>query len=97
MGHDGGGLLQRLSAGFVTRSQPVRLAKLPRGRSAEVRSRFTVMQQLPDFPLQCVITGYYEDKFAYDEQLGWHFTERRMKPKLAGDLSRHLKYDLADA
>jgi hypothetical protein len=67
------------------------------GRSAEVRSRFTVMQQLPDFPLQCIITGYYEDTFAYDEQRGWHFTERRMKPKLAGDLSRHLKYDLAEA
>ncbi len=67
------------------------------GRSADVRSRFTVMQQLPDFPLQCVITGYYEDKFAYDDEHGWHFTERRMKPKLAGDLSRHLKFDLAEA
>ena len=67
------------------------------GRSASVRSRFTVLQQLPDFPLQCIITGYYEDRFAYDEAAGWHFTERRMKPKLAGDLSRHLKYDLADA
>ena len=65
--------------------------------TAEVRSRFTVMQQLPDFPLQCIITGYYEDKFAYHAQHGWHFTERRMKPKLAGDLSRHLKYDLSEA
>ncbi|MBJ18981.1 MAG: nuclear transport factor 2 family protein [bacterium] len=69
----------------------------PDGRSAAVRSRFTVMQQLPDFPLQCIITGYYEDQFAYDEAVGWHFRERRMKPKLAGDLSRHLKYDLTDA
>ena len=67
------------------------------GRSARVRSRFTVMQQLPDFPLQCIITGYYEDAFAYDDREGWHFTERRMKPKLAGDLSRHLKYDLSEA
>ena len=67
------------------------------GRTAEVRSRFTVMQGLPDFPLQCIITGYYEDKFAYDDEIGWHFTERRMKPKLAGDLSRHLKYELKDA
>ena len=59
------------------------------------------MQQLPDFPLQCIITGYYEDTFEYgplpDGQDAWHFTERRMKPKLAGDLSRHLKYDLSDA
>ena len=67
------------------------------GRSAAGRSRVTVMQGLPDFPLQCIITGYYEDKFSYDEVRGWHFTERRMKPKLAGDLSRHLKYDLRDA
>ena len=63
------------------------------GRSASVRSRFTVMQQLPDFPLQCIITGYYEDQFVWDELIGWHFTERKMKPKLLGDLSRHLKYE----
>ena len=67
------------------------------GRSASARSRFSVMQGLPDFPLQCIITGYYEDKFSYDEVRGWHFSERRMKPKLAGDLSRHLKYELRDA
>ena len=55
------------------------------------------MQAVDGFPLQCVITGYYEDQFAYDEADGWHFTERRMKPTLAGDLSRHLKHDLRDA
>lgn len=65
------------------------------GREAEVRSRFTVMQQLPDFPLQAIITGYYEDRFAWDEETGWHFVERQMKPKLLGDLSRHLKYELS--
>ena len=63
------------------------------GRSADVRSRFTVMQQLPDFPLQCIITGYYEDRFAWDDETGWHFVQRQMKPKLLGDLSRHLKYE----
>jgi len=67
------------------------------GRSAFGRSRFTVMQAVPDFPLQCIIAGYYEDRFGYTEADGWHFTERRMKPKLAGDLSRHLKYELRDA
>ena len=65
------------------------------GRSADVRSRFTVMQQLPDFPLQAVITGYYEDRFGWDEESGWHFVQRQMKPKLLGDLSRHLKYEYA--
>ncbi len=63
------------------------------GRTAEVRSRFTVMQQLPDFPLQAIITGYYEDRFAWDEDSGWHFVQRQMKPKLLGDLSQHLKYE----
>ena len=65
-------------------------------RSAEVRSRCTVMQALPpDFPLQPIITNYYEDKFSYDEARGWHFVERKMIPKLLGDLSQHLKYDIA--
>ncbi len=69
----------------------------PDGRSASGRSRFTVMQAVPGFPLQCIIAGAYEDRFAYTESDGWHFTERRMKPKLAGDLSRHLNYELRDA
>ncbi len=64
------------------------------GRSATARSRFTVMQALPDFPLQCIITGYYEDRFAFEEAQGWHFVERWMKPKLIGDLSRHLNYEI---
>lgn len=63
------------------------------GRSAQVRSRFTVFQALPDFPLQPIITGHYADRFAYTEEEGWHFTERRMRPVLLGDLSRHLKYE----
>jgi hypothetical protein len=67
------------------------------GKSCFARSRFTVVQAVDDFPLQPIISGYYEDKFAWTEADGWHFTERRMKPKLAGDLSRHLKYELKDA
>lgn len=57
--------------------------------TAQARSRFTVLQQLSDFPLQVIIAGGYEDRFARDAQ-GWYFVERRMKPKLYGDLSRHL-------
>jgi hypothetical protein len=67
------------------------------GRKAETRSRFTVMQALPDFPLQCIITGTYEDGFSYSDSDGWYFTQRQMKPKLIGDLSRHLNFDLAGA
>jgi hypothetical protein len=67
----------------------------PDGATAEVHSRFSVMQALPDFPLQCIIAGDYEDRFAIDEAGAWYFTERCMKPRLLGDLSRHLKFDLA--
>ena len=66
------------------------------GRSARARSRFTVMQALEDFPLQCIITGHYEDRFARDDGGGWHFVERQMKPTLVGDLSRHLNHRLAE-
>jgi 3-phenylpropionate/cinnamic acid dioxygenase small subunit len=67
------------------------------GRSASVRSRFTVFQALPDFPLQPIITGHYADRFVYTDEDGWHFVERRMRPVLLGDLSRHLKYELGGA
>ncbi len=63
-------------------------------RSATARSRFTVFQALRDFPLQPIITGHYADRFAFSESFGWHFTERRMRPVLLGDLSRHLKIEL---
>jgi len=66
----------------------------PDGCSARTRARFAVMQALPGFPLQCIITGDYEDRFALDESDGWYFVERCMKPRLVGDLSRHLKIDL---
>ena len=57
--------------------------------TAKARSRFTVLQQLDDFPLQVVIAGGYEDTFARDAE-GWYFVKRQMKPRLYGDLSRHL-------
>jgi len=67
------------------------------GREASARSRFTVMQALPDFPLQCIIAGSYQDEFACEDDTGWYFTQRLMKPRLIGDLSRHLNFDLSDA
>ena len=57
--------------------------------SAEARSYFTVLQGLPDFPLQPIVAGRYEDRF---ERAGgrWRFAERRMFVELVGDVSRHL-------
>lgn len=62
------------------------------GRTARCHSRFTVFQALPDFPLQTIIAGHYNDRFAIiDGQ--WWITEREMVTELLGDLSRHLLFD----
>ncbi len=63
--------------------------------TAKASSRFSVLQALPDFPLQCIIAGDYEDEFACEGANEWYFTSRKMTPKLVGDLSRHLQFDLA--
>jgi len=56
--------------------------------SAAARSYFTVLQALPDLPLQPIIAGRYHDRFARDAG-GWYFTEREIIVDLTGDLSRH--------
>jgi 3-phenylpropionate/cinnamic acid dioxygenase small subunit len=56
---------------------------------ATARSRFTVLQARPDFPLQPIAAGRYQDAFARDER-GWRFTERTVLLELLGDVSRHL-------
>jgi 3-phenylpropionate/cinnamic acid dioxygenase small subunit len=59
---------------------------------AVAKSRFTVFQQLDDFPLQTIIAGRYEDTFQLiDAQ--WWFKDRHIQPELYGDLSRHLLFD----
>lgn len=65
-------------------------------RGASASLRFTVFQALEDFPLQAIIAGRYQDRFARDEA-GWYFTERRMQPELIGDLSRHLLIEVPRA
>jgi hypothetical protein len=62
------------------------------GQTALARSKFTVFQALPDFPLQAIIAGHYRDKFICRDDL-WHFQRREMYPELFGDLSRHLLFD----
>ncbi|MEH6580954.1 MAG: nuclear transport factor 2 family protein [Halioglobus sp.] len=64
------------------------------GDQASSHCYFTVMQALPDFPLQAIISGHYEDQF---EKAGdqWRFSCRSMYPELLGDLSRHLLFDIA--
>ncbi|MEH6568618.1 MAG: nuclear transport factor 2 family protein [Halioglobus sp.] len=62
------------------------------GPRARAQSYFTVMQSLPDFPLQAIISGSYDDEFERIENQ-WQFSCRTMYPALLGDLSRHLLFD----
>lgn len=61
--------------------------------SAVGRTRFTVFQCLPDFPLQAIIAGRYLDRFGLIEG-HWFFLERQMRVEFVGDLSRHLLIEL---
>ncbi len=67
---------------------------------AEAGSRFVVQQAVPaagDDPglaLQPIIAGRYHDTFVRVDG-EWRFAERRMRPELFGDLSRHLLFDPA--
>ncbi len=63
--------------------------------TATCRSYFTVLQQVPDLPLQPVIAGRYHDRFVRDDG-AWHFAERRFLIDLVGDLSQHLLSALPD-
>lgn len=60
------------------------------GKAATSRSHYSVLQGLPDFPLQVIITGRYEDTFAFDGT-AWTLRVRREAADIVGDLSRHVK------
>jgi len=56
--------------------------------SAEVRSRYLVLQETPELPLQPIITGRYHDRFERVDG-AWRFAERRFIIDLVGDMSAH--------
>ena len=63
------------------------------GNQAHCQSYFSVLQAVPpDFPLQTIISGRYEDEFLLGDQ-GWTFKRRHIQPTLFGDLSKHLLID----
>ena len=56
---------------------------------ARSRSYFTVFQATEALPLQPVIAGRYQDRFAQVASV-WRFAERRIEMTLFGNLSSHL-------
>jgi hypothetical protein len=62
-------------------------------KSARARSFYIVLQALPDFPLQIIITGRYEDTYA-EEGGVWKLKIRREYADLLGDLSRHVSPEM---
>ena len=62
--------------------------------TASARSRYVVLQATPKLPLQPIIAGRYRDRF---ERAGgvWRFSFREIQIDLVGDLSQHLRSDLA--
>lgn len=63
--------------------------------TASARSYFTVLQALPDLPLQIIVSGRYLDRFERHEGQ-WRFAERRVLTDLLGDASRHLRHPASD-
>ena len=66
---------------------------IPAYETYAARSRFTVHQAVTDGALRPVMTGRYQDRFVREEGR-WRFEERRIEPRLTGDLSAHLLIDL---
>ena len=63
------------------------------GKTATVRSYYTVLQARPELPLQIIIAGHYHDRFARIDG-AWCFTDRLIFIDLMGDLRYHLKFNL---
>jgi hypothetical protein len=57
---------------------------------ASGRAYFTVFQARPDFALQPVVAGRYEDSFACPDGR-WRFTDRLIRIDLFGDVRHHIR------
>jgi hypothetical protein len=57
--------------------------------TATARSYFTVLQATATLPLQVVVAGRYEDRFARDGAR-WCFADRLVHMDLVGDVSQHI-------
>jgi len=58
--------------------------------TATARSYVTVLQALPDFPLQPIFAGRYRDRFTLVDGC-WRWTRREVIGDLYGDVSHHVR------
>lgn len=59
--------------------------------TAAARSYVTVFQAPPGLPLQPIAAGRYKDRFERSGDGRWRFAERRVRIRLVGDVSGHLR------
>jgi hypothetical protein len=59
--------------------------------TAVARSYITVLQALPDFPLQPIFAGRYLDRFARVDGR-WRWARREVIGDLYGDVSHHVRH-----
>jgi hypothetical protein len=59
--------------------------------TATASAYVTIFQALPDFPLQPIFSGRYQDRLTRTAGR-WYWTERRVLGDLYGDISRHVRY-----
>jgi len=62
--------------------------------TATASAYVTIFQALPDFPLQPIFCGRYQDRLALIDG-EWRWTVRRVLNDLYGDISRHVRYSPA--
>lgn len=66
------------------------------GENASSKANYFVLQQTEALPLQPIITGHYEHRYAKLDGT-WRMTHKKFFVDQVGDLSQHLLFDLADA
>jgi 3-phenylpropionate/cinnamic acid dioxygenase small subunit len=65
------------------------------GDTADARAYFTLMQALPDLPLQTIMAGRYHDRFEKVDG-SWRYTDHQITLDLIGDLSKHIGVPIPD-
>ena len=68
----------------------------PDGESASASCYAVVFQAVEELPLQPIIGVRYYDEFRKSDGR-WRFAERRIVPRLTGDLSHHLLQQMQDS